>query len=887
MGTVHKAVDKLLPIELLKEPNTEGPLSAKMCVICSFPVNEKEVQKHIISHFFTSSIVPMLSLTKCPVENCLGEVSTNTGFVYGDVLQHFADNHESSDTVDFLKNPDIKDMIGSPVKYFQLQCGLDAIMKGYVCIFCFEPIPGNAIDHIKHHILVTLGPTQEDEEDYECQLCDGYPVFNSLGEIQKHNMDEHCNVVSELKSLGSIQSLYAKRKRMNLISSTKKINGPVALLEKVKLKATGIPDKSAKLECPFDGCSRYSSSEFYSHFANHFIELLLRDLVGERASIQQPGSPLSCPRCQFSSRSLDQLLNHFGEYHRIIDFYFTQARDSMVSKPAPLELKPGASCGICGRRREGRRKPTEKVEGPPLRSTQVCAECVHEAGLRIDHIRRVAQFHPQVLSSSELSASYTATQTQSKTLVKTKSNNPLSLALLGLLDTDTEDEPTDNNPPRLRTLVDEAAVAEKKTAVKEKGSHEKMLVAEPGLTTLAPRHILANQQSEQITAEAQHSWLCDGRLLHLYDAVSPHNNELFKEQWARGQPVIISNSDRYLDRRLWHPKAFMRDFEDYSADLVNTLTGRTVPKQPLKWFWEGFSSVTKRLVDAEGTPMLLKLKDWPPDGDIAESLPKRYHNLVHDFPIPSYTLREGKLNLASYMPDYYLKPELGPKMYIAYGNALYSERASTNLHLDMSDAVNLLVYVGLPDDCDPRENMKVVLEQVDEAGCDLIMRRRVREEGLLPGAIWHIFHPGDTNKIRDLLIKVAIEKGKRLDPHDDPIHDQSTYLDTKLRMRLFLEYGVKSYAIIQCAGDTVFIPAGATHQVRNLHNCIKIAEDFVSPELANNCLHLTQEFRHLTEHHTNHEDKLQIKNIIYHSVKSAVARLNLKMKQDLSTNQQK
>ena len=80
--------------------------------------------------------------------------------------------------------------------------------------------------------------------------------------------------------------------------------------------------------------------------------------------------------------------------------------------------------------------------------------------------------------------------------------------------------------------------------------------------------------------------------------------------------------------------------------------------------------------------------------------------------IQAYTLREGRLNLASYMPDYFLKPELGPKMYIAYGNALYSERASTNLHLDMSDAVNLLVYVGLPDDCDPQENIKCVLEQV-------------------------------------------------------------------------------------------------------------------------------------------------------------------------------
>jgi hypothetical protein len=61
------------------------------------------------------------------------------------------------------------------------------------------------------------------------------------------------------------------------------------------------------------------------------------------------------------------------------------------------------------------------------------------------------------------------------------------------------------------------------------------------------------------------------------------------------------------------------------------------------------------------------LQDWPPDGDIAEYIPRRFHNLVNDFPIGAYTLREGPLNLASYMPDYLLRPELGPKMYIAYG----------------------------------------------------------------------------------------------------------------------------------------------------------------------------------------------------------------------------
>lgn len=60
-------------------------------------------------------------------------------------------------------------------------------------------------------------------------------------------------------------------------------------------------------------------------------------------------------------------------------------------------------------------------------------------------------------------------------------------------------------------------------------------------------------------------------------------------------------------------------------------------------------------------------------------------------------------------------------------------------------------------------------------------------------------------------------------------------------------------------------------QVRNLHNCVKVAEDFVSPENISYCFHLTQEFRHLSDTHTNHEDKLQIKNIIYHDMKDAMA----------------
>ena len=334
------------------------------------------------------------------------------------------------------------------------------------------------------------------------------------------------------------------------------------------------------------------------------------------------------------------------------------------------------------------------------------------------------------------------------------------------------------------------------------------------MISLRPRHILTKQESSLIGGEARHSWLCDGSLLQLEDAVSPHNMRLFQTQWARGQPVIICNSNQYMNRNLWHPRAFLKDFGHLRADLVNTRTGKTVPSQPMKWFWEGFEKVSHRPTDENGTPMLLKLKDWPSEDDIASYIPKRFHDLVHDFPIQSYTLREGSLNLASYIPENFLKPELGPKMYIAYGNALYSNKASTNLHLDMSDAVNLLVHVGIPVDTNPEENIKLALQQIDEAGCDLSMRRRVRDEGKVPGALWHIYHPADTTRIRDFLTQVAIENHKRLDPHDDPIHDQSTYLTAGLRARLYQEYGVSGYAIIQCAGDTVFIPAGACHQVR-------------------------------------------------------------------------
>ena len=36
-------------------------------------------------------------------------------------------------------------------------------------------------------------------------------------------------------------------------------------------------------------------------------------------------------------------------------------------------------------------------------------------------------------------------------------------------------------------------------------------------------------------------------------------------------------------------------------------------------------------------------------------------------PLPEYTRRDGKYNLVASLPDFFVKPDLGPKMYNAYG----------------------------------------------------------------------------------------------------------------------------------------------------------------------------------------------------------------------------
>uniref|UniRef100_A0A182MP00 [histone H3]-dimethyl-L-lysine(9) demethylase n=1 Tax=Anopheles culicifacies TaxID=139723 RepID=A0A182MP00_9DIPT len=377
--------------------------------------------------------------------------------------------------------------------------------------------------------------------------------------------------------------------------------------------------------------------------------------------------------------------------------------------------------------------------------------------------------------------------------------------------------------------------------------------------------------SKTLYTDVAHEWLCNGKLLRLLNPLDVHNYRIFHEQWERGQPVMVSSVSSKMNMDLWMPASFGRDFGEEMNDLINCINGKIVRGHQMKVFWDGFEEIAERLVDERERPMMLKLKDWPPGDDFAEMMPTRFYDLMKSLPLAEYTRREGRLNLASRLTSFFVRPDLGPKMYSAYGSALHPTKGTTNLHLDISDAVNVMVYVGIPKDLSRRKYNDKIVKLIDLEDCDYLTRQRIRGRKELPGALWHIYHAQDADKIRALLNKIELERGGTIKPNHDPIHDQKWYLDRNMRKRLQQEYQVEGYAIVQCSGDAIFIPAGAPHQVRNLHNCIKVAEDFVSPENISHCLKLTNEFRHLSRTHSNHEDKLQIKNIIYHTVKDAVS----------------
>ncbi|KAN0061482.1 hypothetical protein ACQY0O_006329 [Thecaphora frezii] len=327
---------------------------------------------------------------------------------------------------------------------------------------------------------------------------------------------------------------------------------------------------------------------------------------------------------------------------------------------------------------------------------------------------------------------------------------------------------------------------------------------------------------------------------------SEMNNELMEREWKHGEPLLVKDVLGSMQHS-WGPDAFVErygrdrcyivrcDKEPSNGKRDDGITALTSVERFFKTFGTGQDE--RRREFGKGT---WKLKDWPPSSDFKAIFPELYDDFNRAVPVPDYTRRDGVMNLGSCYPAGVIQPDLGPKMYNAWPSSeAPGGKGTTRLHMDMADAVNIMLYAEPPKEADLPEEHK-------------------------PGvAAWDIFRAEDADKVRQFLRE---ELDPRSEFKDDPIHIQRYFIDAELRVKLFRRYGVRGWRIYQRIGEAVFIPAGCAHQVCNLADCIKVAVDFISPENVERCFKLTSEFRQLTnDNKAWKEDVLSLRTTLWYA----------------------
>jgi hypothetical protein len=170
---------------------------------------------------------------------------------------------------------------------------------------------------------------------------------------------------------------------------------------------------------------------------------------------------------------------------------------------------------------------------------------------------------------------------------------------------------------------------------------------------------------------------------------------------------------------------------------------------------------------------------------------------MQSVPCPGLVRVDGILNMAVHHPLNAISPDLGnsmpvsacfyvlnplsagPKMYFAFKTIEdVLHHGSTKLHMDLTDAVNMMLSAAIGSDGKPGP------------------------------ALWHLFDAADAPLLRKFIREYCGFKGP-----GDPIHSQTTYLNPDQLELLFRTYGIRPYTFYQYPGQVVFIPAYCAHQV--------------------------------------------------------------------------
>lgn len=357
-----------------------------------------------------------------------------------------------------------------------------------------------------------------------------------------------------------------------------------------------------------------------------------------------------------------------------------------------------------------------------------------------------------------------------------------------------------------------------------------------------------------------------------------------QQQLRLGAPVVVRNCPRRMN---WGPDCMSRavkEPKESNLEVVDCSKGGALMSYQRSQFFKGYQRGDDNptsFTDEAGELRMLKIKDFPPSSEFSKELPRHHQDFCSGLPLIEMTHpTAGPLNLAASMPAGMLRPDLGPKSYIAYGRVpecMGEGDSVTKLHCDMSDAINLLQHQQQwPGEASPQARYG------REDDCRSLPPRYGGA-----GAVWDIWRREDLNALRGYLTAHASEFLHNEQPVcgatlDDVIHSQVFYLNDSHRASLKKETGVEAWHFEQHQGEAVYIPAGCAHQVRNLRPCIKVAIDFVAPDSVEECLKLAAQLRRLCMRphhalvpaaHRLFADKLQVTLMVFHTVTCAMDRL--------------
>jgi lysine-specific demethylase 3 len=333
----------------------------------------------------------------------------------------------------------------------------------------------------------------------------------------------------------------------------------------------------------------------------------------------------------------------------------------------------------------------------------------------------------------------------------------------------------------------------------------------------------------------------------------------FRQHWQKALPVLVSRPDVWYRADIWRPSALARCPGSPALDVKNGLD------IPAGQYWDQFERLSKCPVVSSSS---VCAKDWPsPDDLLAFSTHLR--DLDAGLPFPEYTRFGGALHSMSHLPEYFVRPELSTLRILGHGSSVSGHvTACSKLRMDSADTVNTTVFVSGELEDYELQDPNIVAALGDPTQVAKLIHSCTKNVSKPVSAVWHVFRPQDADVIRDFMVKVAGTG------HQDALSETNSYLDASLRTRLANDHSVNCSTVVQCLGDTIFIPAMAPYQVCAIQNCIIASREFLSPESLRYCHDAGNSRRNRNSKNgpaSNFEDQLQGKNLIYHTVKDAIA----------------